>query len=296
VRPLAYFVAGAVALLVGWGAGEITGEWWVAVSLPLAGLLGFGCFQVACAVEGFAWYGVAVFFSVPVFGAALSVLRALDEPQVQPIALIRVGDGPDEGLQGLFVTENDERVYMATVARDACDGKHLISDSGRLFWVPRDQVVTYAIGPLQNAKRAARTAPAMLESLIATRIPADDDAERKGDQRPISVPPAVRERFDVDKIRPKEAQPGDRVTITGEGFGRHPGAVTIDPPGDEDGAVAAEDVTWRSRKNGRDRITFTVPKDAETGEVVVTCHKRQRAKQLEIEKPDAKRPPMKPRS
>lgn len=102
---------------------------WVAACLLFAALLGLACLQVAHRARHFAWFGVAVFLSVPLFGTALGAGRTLAEPQLQPMALVRAGDGPAEGLQGIYVTENDERVYMASVAVKSCDNTDLVGDA-----------------------------------------------------------------------------------------------------------------------------------------------------------------------
>jgi len=172
LSPLGNAYCAILAALSGPATGLLTHEWWVGVSLPFAGLLAFGCMRVAHrATPNFAWFGVAVFFSVSLFGAVVETLRTLDEPQVQPMALIRAGDGPGEGLQGIYITETEERVYMASVAANGCNDTDLEGDSGRLFWVPREQVTGYAIGTLQDANSASVTAPEILEDLVATRIP-----------------------------------------------------------------------------------------------------------------------------
>ncbi len=96
-----------------------------------------------------------MFISVPLFGTVMLMASNADEPQVQPMALIRSTDGPEEAIQGLYVTEGDERVYFANVATEGCENE-VTPNSGRLLWVPKKEVVAMAIGPLQGVKRPAK--------------------------------------------------------------------------------------------------------------------------------------------
>jgi hypothetical protein len=277
----AYLACGTATVVIAFGTGLSTHEWWVGVMLPVAGALAFGCLRVADRTRRFAWFGVAVFFSVPVFGALFEVLRALDEPQLEPIALIRKGDGPGEGLQGIYVTENDDRVYLATVARERCGATALLPDSGRMFWVPRDDVLTYAVGPFQNVDRASRTAPAMLRDLLAMRLDAvkadaEPDAHIEA-ARSLTLAPAIRSQFKIDQLTPSRARPGDRVVLIGSGFGTLRGTVTV-------GGEPATFVRWRhgGADDGRDKIVFRVPPDARTGQVLVGCRTAPQPPVLQI--------------
>ena len=90
---------------------------WVAVSIGAAAALTSALWRIAMlSVSRVIWFGVAVFLSVPLFGTLTAMARNVSDPQVQPMALIRTTDGPDEAIQGLYVTEADDRVYFATVA------------------------------------------------------------------------------------------------------------------------------------------------------------------------------------
>jgi hypothetical protein len=190
LKPVGRVLGTLVALALGVVGGLVTHEYWAGLALPLAAFLGLVALRVAHRGRRFAWFGVAVFFSVAFFGAVVGTLHSLAEPQVQPMALIRKGDGATEGLQGIFIAENDERVYMASVQRTGCGKKTLRSDSGRLFWVPRDQVVTYAVGPPQNVERAANAVPEMLQDLVSTRVPSVADTKEKS-TRPAALKPGA---------------------------------------------------------------------------------------------------------
>lgn len=138
---------------------------WIAVSLGAATLLAIGLWRIAAlSKRDFLWFGLAAFISVPLFGTLTLMAQNLDDPQVQPVAFIRTGDAPDEAIQGLYVTEGDDRVYFATVATEGCSDE-IRGGSGRLLWVPKSEVVAMSVGPLQSVKDAARTALEMAVAL-----------------------------------------------------------------------------------------------------------------------------------
>jgi hypothetical protein len=133
-------------------------EWWLAIALGSVAILGSALWKIASLDERrFVWYGLAVFISVPLFGTLMLMARNIDEPQVQPMALIRSTDGPDEAIQGLYVTETSDRVYFANVATEGCEEK-VTPHSGRLLWVPKTEVVAMSLGPLQNVEQASKSA------------------------------------------------------------------------------------------------------------------------------------------
>ena len=110
----------------------LLGKFWVGVSIGAAAALTSALWRISMlASVRVVWFGVAVFISVPLFGTLTAMARNIDDPQVQPMALIRSTDGPDEAIQGLYVTEADDRVYFATVATEGCTDE-LTPNSGRL--------------------------------------------------------------------------------------------------------------------------------------------------------------------
>jgi hypothetical protein len=133
-------------------------EWWLAIALGTVALLGAALWRIASlSKKRFVWYGLAMFISVPLFGTAMLMARNADEPLVQPMAMIRSTDGPDEAIQGLYVTETSDRVYFANVATEGCE-EGVTPHSGRLLWVPKSEVVAMSLGPLQNVVQADRSA------------------------------------------------------------------------------------------------------------------------------------------
>lgn len=238
-------------------------QWWLAVSLGSAVLLAFGLWRIAgLSKSGFMWLGFAVFFSVPLFGTLTLMVRNLADPQVQPVAIIRSTDGPDEAIQGIYVTEGSDRVYFANVATEGC-GDKLIPDSGRLLWVPKDEVVAMSVGPLQGVADAGTSALEMAYALtpsvetpaagaVSLTVPelrsqkleeAEEAREAKEaeehapglDQRLENPGPAVRPNFGSGlSLVPEVASPGEevelRLSIPNEsvgGFGLRPEGRTL---------------------------------------------------------------------
>lgn len=182
------FLMGALAVVAVAVPSLILWEWWLLVALAAAALLGAGLWRIASlSKDGFVWYGLAVFISVPLFGTVMLMASNAEEPKVQPMALIRTTDGPDESIQGLYVTEADDRVYFASVATEGCKDE-VRPNSGRLLWVPKEEVVAMAVGPLESVEEASRSALEMSYDLTpavetggATVELADEEAEIAGE-------------------------------------------------------------------------------------------------------------------
>lgn len=230
----------AAAALPAWSLGEA----WVGGAIAAAAVIAMWLWRVAIFTrDKLIWFGLAVFLSVPLFGTVMTMARNLDDPQIQPIALIRSTDGSDEAIQGLYVTEAKDRVYFATVATEGCTGS-LRHDSGRLLWVPKDEVVAMSIGPLQSVEAAAKTSLEMafaltpaVETPSGERVnltPGESRSEEGGlgEEAPLTVQrlenvgPAVRPTFGRGvKVEPVDARPGELVTLTmstpiEDGFGK----------------------------------------------------------------------------
>lgn len=122
----------------------------------------------------FFWYGFAIFASVALFGAILEGIRTVRDPSVQPVGVV-MKDG--RGINGLYVTETSDRLWLARVDQKEKDKPEngmttpekdatapLHSD-GRLFWVPRSDVKVYSVGPLQHIDRANDRAPQLVDEL-----------------------------------------------------------------------------------------------------------------------------------
>lgn len=168
-------VVTALALVAVVAPSLILGEWWLGISLGVVFVIGSGLWRIAgLRREKFIWLGLAVFISVPLFGALMLMARNLAEPQVQAVAMIRSTDGPDEAIQGLYVTETSDRVYFANVATEGCSDE-VKQAGGRLLWVPKEEVVAMSIGPLEDVEDAGKTALEMAYALTpAVETPAGD--------------------------------------------------------------------------------------------------------------------------
>jgi hypothetical protein len=256
---------------------------WLPFSLLAATLLVAGLWRIALLSDGkFRWYGLAVFISVPLFGTLTGMARNIADPQVQPMALIRKTDGPDEALQGLYVTETDSRVYFATVATQGCTGD-IVPHSGRLLWVPKSEVVALSVGPLQSVEDAAKTSLEMSYALTpAVETPNGDHVSLNDAAQGQATPgpaPAANERrlegvgnaIEPDfgagvRLIPESASPGEIVTLRMsapnfrdgvEGFGQKRegrtlrlGGIPVDIVKEE--ARAALDPEFVEAEDGRD--------------------------------------------
>ncbi len=202
-------------------------KWWVVASMGSAILLGAGLWRIASLAEAkFTWYGLAIFISVPLFGTLTSMARNIEDPQVQPMALIRNTDGPDEAIQGIYVTEADERIYFATMATEGCTNG-LSPHSGRLLWVPKSEVVAMTVGPSQDVDDAAKAALEMSYALtpglgiangsemgLAAAEGGGESESPELDKRLEGVGAAVHPNFGSGlSLVPPDASPGDVVTL-----------------------------------------------------------------------------------
>lgn len=213
---------------------EFGGEWWVAVSLTAAALVVAALWRIAELVnKRLVWFGVAVFLSVPLFGTLMTATQNAAHPKVQALALIRSTDGPRESLQGLFVTETDDRVYFANIATEGCEEEKIVPKSGRLLSVPTDEVVAMSLGPSQSVKEAGKTALEMSYELTpsietpgtSVLLPGDAARQKKAEEKEMEASgndtrlenagPAVRPNFGAGlNLEPENASPGDEVTLT----------------------------------------------------------------------------------
>jgi len=140
---------------------------------------------------------------------------------VQPLALIRKTDGPYEAIQGLYVTEGDERVYFANVATEGCSDT-VTPNSGRLLWVPKSELVALAVGPAQDLESAAQSAlemsyaltPGVETSTGSQAVLRTEEKRPKHDRRLEGVGSAIRPNFGAGlSLSPETASPGQIVTL-----------------------------------------------------------------------------------
>jgi outer membrane protein OmpA-like peptidoglycan-associated protein len=291
LTPMGELAMLLLALIAIAGPSLVLWEWWVGGALAVAIGLGLALWRISNLNshrnhDRFLWYGVAVFFSVPLFGTVAGILMNIADPQVQPMALIRTTDGLDEAVQGIYVTETDERVYFGSVATKGC-GKDLVDDSGRLLWVPRSEVVAMAVGPLQDIDDANASAHEMFAALTPAGdrgapgmelsvggSPADGEKDQATSTRRLEdAGSAVRGEFGWGITASHQvASPGDLVKLTlGEpwhddekrkGFGSDPDGRVV-----HIGQTAVTDFRhWSDNE-----IVFRVPPGTAAGPVTVEC-------------------------
>lgn len=285
----AAFFRGVIAIVAVTVVALILEEKWLAASLAAAVLLGFVVAQLAeRSGYNYFWYGAAVFISVPLLGAIVGITRNIEDPQVQPVALIRTDDGPDKALQGIYVTETKDRVYFATIATKRCT-EELVPNSGRLMWVARDDVVAMSLGPPQAVEDAGIKALEMYHALApkaalaaagngqqaVARLEVSGSttgsaATKPPKRRLEDVGPALRREFKSQQLEAGVVTAGasvnQDVTLVGDGFGERKvddvtRAVRIGPV-----RVDVEEGDWHD-----DEITFKVPPEAKSGLVTIEC-------------------------
>jgi MFS family permease len=233
VRPLTPLVAGVVAFAFAVLFWETIDENFVGWSVIFASALGALCFAVARASGDRFWpYGVAVFFSVALFGALLSIVRLDESPQVNPVALVRSDNGVLTGVVGLLVARTDEDYWLGAVTLKCNKGKGVASDSakegsGRIFSVPRDRVVADELGASTDLADAGERAPALLRELVArqpakTLIRGRRKVAQTADPSVPAVPavedPCTCARPVLDRFEPSKVAPGRVVAAHGNGL------------------------------------------------------------------------------
>jgi len=302
----------AVAILCAVAVGVLLKQPWLAGAVVVATVLAWATYVVAYSTgAAFVWYGVALFFSVLLFGTYVSMADLAIHKRVQPVAVIRPHDQPGQGLLGFYVTENGGRLYAAQVAM-GCGQTGIRKDSGRLFFVPKNDLRAVSIGPFQDVEDAIDAPAEMLRQLWAARVPApagttgaqgnvsegqaarpqskpaselDDEADT-GDapnraaadveppQPPVNFSPKV------TSIRLKNAredeQPGEQLAASS-------GEIVV-VEGTDFGAeprVTVDDVRARitsyPEPEGDSELEFRVPHRAESGRVEVRCGQRDPA-------------------
>jgi hypothetical protein len=139
---------------------------WAAVLFVVIALLTAMNVFVARATDKFALYGIAVFFSVLMFGAALTIARTLHEPKVQPVALVRKDN--EIGICGVYIAQTADRVYVGRLPA-------LGERPGEIFWVRTSDVDLVSVGQPEliaedkYEKRFSNYAESMLDRLYKDR-------------------------------------------------------------------------------------------------------------------------------
>jgi hypothetical protein len=165
---------------------------WLAGTALIATVLALTCLAIAAASrQRFAPYGLAVLISVPVFGAGAVILRGVDVPEVQPVA-VTLEDGTP--VCGIYVGESDDRLWIGRVELDELGHvRRPQPRRGRIFPVDSDSVAELAIGPLQPVTRAETQALILRDELL------DASGDTKPEHRtPRCEPEAAPEPLDEE--------------------------------------------------------------------------------------------------
>jgi hypothetical protein len=114
---------------------------------------------VACLViltsRSFAWFALATFVAVGLLSGCLTYFRTVDNPKVEPAAVLRSHGAP---VFGFFVAQTSDRVYIAT---------RLPLGPIRLDAIPRDEVTDLAIAELLEPSRAEFRAHRLARQMCA---------------------------------------------------------------------------------------------------------------------------------
>jgi hypothetical protein len=203
---------------------------WLAVVLGVVVLLTTVNVFVARATEKFAWYGIAVFFSVLAFGAAVTIAKDLDRPSAQPIALVRKSDAV--GICGVFITQTSDRVYVGRSALIDSETKKLIRP-GLIFWVPTSDVDLIDVGQFE---RIGTNFPEHAERMLAQLYKDGPDAA-KASAKPTTITEVVGEA-----VKPGAKQ-GKQTTTTREGEPQESPAKAVKKPTPHEQSVARKTCT-----------------------------------------------------
>jgi outer membrane protein OmpA-like peptidoglycan-associated protein len=308
-----YVWLGLLSIGAATAAGLMLGHWWVTFSILSAGALGLLTIRVAAlnakdpALNAkdpkFRWYGVCVFFSVGLFGAALGVFRMADEPRLQPVAFLHTQGDQVTAMQGIYVGESDDRFWFASVALEECGDSDVRPGSGRLRWVPADEVSHVSIGPQMGLPKLAHEAMAMFDAVraehegdetVATLQAVRDSVAirslgraRKasgwwlevGAREDLGAAPQVmlrgrrlRLRHPLEAVAP-EPSPALAAWFARPGSGRFTIANAVEEAGlDKETNAAGNDA--RRMKENTDRWQVRLPRRARSGAVYANCGER----------------------
>jgi lysophospholipase L1-like esterase len=144
----------------------IRDEAWLAGAAAAAVLLGLVCLAVAAASgKRFAPYGLAVLVSVPLFGAAATLLHGVDSPELQPVAALLRGG---RLVCGAYVGESEGRLWIGRVQLDERGGVNRPAE-GAIFSIPSGRVASRVLGPLQPATGVESRAVELRDGLLGPR-------------------------------------------------------------------------------------------------------------------------------
>ncbi|HEX6389360.1 MAG TPA: SGNH/GDSL hydrolase family protein, partial [Solirubrobacteraceae bacterium] len=143
-------------------------EIWLLGAAGAAGLLGLVCLVAASASgQRFVPYAAAIMVSVPLYGAVLFSIRAVDRPELQPLAAI----GPDgDAVCGLYVGRTDGRIWYAELDLDEnVPTNRAVRLRGRLTSIPDEDRTVMRVAPLQSLADAQVRAVRLRDELLSER-------------------------------------------------------------------------------------------------------------------------------
>jgi lysophospholipase L1-like esterase len=154
-------------------------ELWLAAVAVLATVLGLLCLAVA-ATSGrrFAPYGLAVLIAVPLFGAAATLLRGVDSPELQPAAVLLQSG---KGVCGAYVGESDGRLWMARITLDERATVRR-PRRGAIFSIPSERIRATTIGALEPVASVETRAAVLRNAML----------DERGEDNPAQRPPTCR--------------------------------------------------------------------------------------------------------
>jgi hypothetical protein len=154
------------------------------------------CLGVLTGTGSFAWFALTAFIAVGLVCGFVTYYRTVDNPKVEPAALLRTGAGP---LYGFFVAQSSDRIYIGITEADGLP---------QLDAIPRDEVTDLAIGALEESKDARAEARQMALDLC---LLGNRRAKRlENGSRAILTPPALPKTRPCDSTDFQElkGQPG----------------------------------------------------------------------------------------
>lgn len=157
------FVVGAVAVFAIFSIGLSPGRF-VILAILLASLT-VVCLAVLDRTDNFAWFALAAFVAVGILSGFLTYYRTVDDPKVEPTAVLRTNGAP---VFGFFVAQTSDRVYVGT---------RIAGGAVRLDAIPREEVTDLAVAdlePVAIAERRARQLAVEICRLARERPPAKE--------------------------------------------------------------------------------------------------------------------------
>lgn len=166
---IALFVLGTVAVIAVYQVDLVKGGR-ILILLLLAALLTTVCVVVRMRTKHFGWFAVVAFIAVGLMIGGLTYYRTVDDSKIEPAALLRAHGAP---VFGFFVAQTSDRVYLGTQPREGV---------ARLDSIPREEVVSLAVGDLQSPQEAEGSALFFARQLCRRALQRKATGEVPGDE------------------------------------------------------------------------------------------------------------------